>query len=650
MNNDRLPLVYLIGRDEADPVARFLGDAAGQLDVSLQVWPLARDAVAEIEQALQRGRRVPEAVLLAGTEAVVTAQQIRTAAPSTHLTFIADAAERQRLQAEVRAANLGHGWSVASLDGPALADALQDAVSSSGHRRAVRTTLDRSPARVSADRLTGQRLRSLAISDALLASIMRDTIDAIIVANDRGRIMSANPAAARLFGYGQGIHRLTVPDLIPGCDTLDRAASSRVWAQVARCADGTEIPVDVTVSRVHVGESPAGYALVIRDARERIAAQTELQRQAELTASVVNGITEGVYVIDAFGNLLFSNTAAEELLGWTRDELTNRNVHDAIHPHDDAAASECPLLHAIRRGVPVRTEEQFRRSDGTWMPVECAVRPVQLQGAVIGGIFNFHDLSAFHAAQAQLRAEKQTLTELNRAKDDFIAAVSHELRTPLTAILGWLQLVTAGGANREELTEALDAIEKSARAQAHIINDLLDVSRIISGKLHMAAVRVDVADLLTTVVTTLHPSARNKGIDLRGGATAGLAVCGDAVRLNQIITNLVSNAIKFTPEGGSIEVRAMAAGDTVRIVVSDTGIGIAPELLPSIFDPYRQAEGSTAKGGLGLGLAIVRTLVELHGGSVAVESEPARGTTFTVDLPRFVTDEHCRSLPNGAGA
>ena len=225
--------------------------------------------------------------------------------------------------------------------------------------------------------------------------------------------------------------------------------------------------------------------------------------------------------------------------------------------------------------------------------------------------------------------------EANRVKDDFLAVVSHELRTPLGAILGWIGLLKAGALSAERTKHALDVIERNARSQNQLIDDLLDVSRILSGKLHVQMERVQLDELVRLAYETVLPSAETKGVALAIDVGPGLyEVMGDSTRLEQIVSNLLTNAIKFTPAGGSVRI-VVESGERISLRVIDTGRGIAPDLLPFIFDRFRQGEGSMTRryGGLGLGLAIVKHLVRIHGGSIRAESAgEGQGATFTIEM------------------
>jgi CheY-like chemotaxis protein len=239
----------------------------------------------------------------------------------------------------------------------------------------------------------------------------------------------------------------------------------------------------------------------------------------------------------------------------------------------------------------------------------------------------------------RLRAALAAAEEANRLKDEFLAVLSHELRTPLNAILGWARMLRAGTLPPENVSRALETIERNAQAQAQLIEDLLDVSRIVSGKLRLEMRTVDVADVVRETIETVRPTADARGVSLTSAIGAVAPVSGDAQRLQQVLWNLLSNSIKFTPRGGSVSVRLEQDGPIVRIAVTDTGQGIDKEFLPHVFDRFRQASlpGQARRKGLGLGLAIVRHLVEAHAGNVHAASEGlGTGATFTVELPVLV--------------
>ena len=233
-----------------------------------------------------------------------------------------------------------------------------------------------------------------------------------------------------------------------------------------------------------------------------------------------------------------------------------------------------------------------------------------------------------------MRAEVESA---NRSKDEFLAMLSHELRTPLNAILGWSEILQAEDATEVEVREGIEVIERNARAQARLVEDVLEVSRIICGKIRLTVGRVDLKAVIDAALASARPAAAMKHIVLNSSLEdLSLAASGDAVRLQQVCWNLISNAIKFTPKGGSVTVFTRQTSEQTEVKVVDTGIGIKPDFLPFVFDRFRQSDGSITRthGGLGLGLSISRHLVEMHGGTITVSSAgDGQGSTFTVSLP-----------------
>jgi signal transduction histidine kinase len=279
--------------------------------------------------------------------------------------------------------------------------------------------------------------------------------------------------------------------------------------------------------------------------------------------------------------------------------------------------------------------------------------PLVIQDQVIGALFvgalpgrafpesdvrlvtTFADQAAVAIANANLYRDAE---QANRTKDQFLAMLSHELRQPLNTMVGWVRMLRTGQATGPQQQRALDAIDRSTRAQARMIDDLLDIARIEAGKLTLERRPLAVGQLVAETVDSFQHEAKAKGValDAEWPSTADL-VSGDPDRLRQVLGNLIVNAIKYTPAGGRIGVRLAADGPVVRISVTDTGVGIEPELLPHVFERFRQAEWRAAetRDGLGLGLAIVRQIVEMHGGTAEASSDgPGRGATFTITLPR----------------
>lgn len=238
------------------------------------------------------------------------------------------------------------------------------------------------------------------------------------------------------------------------------------------------------------------------------------------------------------------------------------------------------------------------------------------------------------AREHALRSEAENA---NRAKDQFLAMVSHELRTPMNAILGWIQILRTKGATEgtESVTDGLGTIERNAKIQAQLVEDLLDASRMTTGKMRIQPVPIRIEDVIHSAIETVRPTVEAKNIALEEDCGGGALINGDPARLQQAFWNVLSNAVKFTPEGGRINMHLAAGPDRIVVTVTDSGAGISPELLPAIFEPFRQGSGTELRtAGLGLGLAITKAIIELHGGSIRAASRGVgKGSTFTIQLP-----------------
>jgi len=305
-----------------------------------------------------------------------------------------------------------------------------------------------------------------------------------------------------------------------------------------------------------------------------------------------------------------------------------------IHP-DDREGVFISIQRALNEGVPHDVEYRLVGPDGTvrWCEGKGRVeydddrRPVRMSGVC---------MMVTRRKEAEL-ARLAAAEESSRLKDEFLATLSHELRTPLNAILGWVQMLQNGELTAARAKQAIDVIGRNARLQAQLIEDILDVSRIITGKLDVERAPVSVSQLLETVMSGIGPAADAKRLELRREIAADLPpIEGDPKRLHQVLNNVLSNAVKFTPEGGFVLLRSEADGTGVQIVIQDSGVGIAPEFLPFVFDRFRQGDSRSirAHGGLGLGLAIARHLVEQHRGEIHAHSDgPGKGTTMSIRLP-----------------
>ena len=338
------------------------------------------------------------------------------------------------------------------------------------------------------------------------------------------------------------------------------------------------------------------------------------------------------------------NKGAERIFGYTAEEIIGKPVTILIPKEYEN--EEPTILARLRAGQPIEHYETVRvRKDGRHVDISLTVSPIKgPKGEIIGASKIARDITEQRQARTALQAaatETERLyrqaEESSRLKEEFLATISHELRTPLSAILGWARMLRLGQLSTENATKALDTIERNARAQAQLVDDLLDVSRIVTGKLRMDVRPADPNSFIDAAVDSVRPAAEAKGVRVQKVIDTGaISIPGDPVRLQQVVWNLLSNAIKFTPRGGRVQIRSERVNSHLEIVVSDTGQGISSDFLPHVFDRFRQADQKTSRqhGGMGLGLAIVRHLVELHGGTVRANSEgEGQGAIFTVMLP-----------------
>jgi len=385
---------------------------------------------------------------------------------------------------------------------------------------------------------------------------------------------------------------------------------------------------------------------------------------AKLHASVVHWVTEdthqGCFVTDVQLRVVLWNRWMELHSGRSASEVLGRSLLDLYPDVGDREIKEyyqsalegrvTILAHALHRYIialpPTNSDLGFAH-----MPQSGRIGPLDDAGVLVGTVTIVEDVSDRLASESVLRRqiEAQQLARgmaenALRAKDEFLSTLSHEIRTPLNAVLGWARiLISRGEIDRTLLDRAVHVIERNATAQARMIDDMLDMARIAAGKLRLEMRPVDVVKLVLAAVDVVMPAAHAKRVALRTNLDPRTPnVMGDQDRLQQVIWNLLANALKFTEAGGSIDVRLSLNGRFTRIVVADTGHGISPEFLPHVFERFRQADASSSRrhGGLGVGLALVHDLIVLHGGSVLAQSEgEGKGAMFTIDLPTVAAQE-----------
>jgi PAS domain S-box-containing protein len=401
------------------------------------------------------------------------------------------------------------------------------------------------------------------------------------------------------------------------------------------------------------------FAVAVDRAQLYAAAHEAEQRKG----AILEAALDCIIIMDHHGVITDFNPAAQRTFGYSQDEAVGQPLANLIIPPHLRQAHSQGLSTYLETGegpvINQRVEITGMRADGTEFPVELSVIPLNVHGQPFftGYLRDITERKQAEAERESLLAQAQEARAeaeaANRAKDEFLATLSHELRTPLTPMMGWTQLLLSKKLDETDAEEALQSIQNSAKTQLKLVEDLLDVSRVITGKLVLETCPVDLEPIILQAVNTVRSAAEIKHIQIQTVFQLGAGnISGDKDRLHQIVTNLLSNAIKFTPRGGHVEVRLERVDTYAQMQVMDTGSGIRPDFLPFVFDRLRQGDSSDTRqhGGLGLGLSIVHHLVELHGGTIEAQSAgTGQGSTFTIRLPlqRMRSEVPSREAANG---
>lgn len=371
-------------------------------------------------------------------------------------------------------------------------------------------------------------------------------------------------------------------------------------------------------------------------------------------AAIVESADDAIISKTLEGIVTSWNKGAERIFGYTAEEVIGKHISILFPP--EYVDEEPQILARLRKGEKIEHYETVRRrKDGQLLDISLTVSPIRdSEGKIIGASKIARDITERKAhelrlqqALAEAEQAKKEAEEANRLKDQFLSTISHELRTPLTSVMGWISMLRSGRLDEAKIVRALETIDRNVKWQAQLIEDLLDISRIANGKMRLELKPLNLSSVIHDAVDSIMPTAEAKGLRLQVVIDPGTgSVIGDYDRLQQVIWNLLANAVKFTPAGGRIRIELERGESQAEITVSDTGIGINPQFLPFIFERFAQEDSSNTRayGGLGMGLAIVKYIIELHGGTVRATSEGTdKGSAFTLMLP--LTKKRPEALP-----
>ncbi len=532
-------------------------------------------------------------------------------------------------------------------------------------------------------------INSLVAARTRLQELLEFAPDAILLADKDGKIVLVNSQTEKLFGYkrddllGQS-SELLIPERLRGeqadqvviipreelleldddlAIALPSDASEKVEYIVVDSA-GREFPAEITRRQIETEDGPMVMS-VIRDISERKRAEAAVSEATAVQQAILQQAGYSMITTTPDGLIVTFNPAAERMLGYGAEELIGKARLDILHDRtelEDRAGTFAGeiggviepgfevLIAKARRNLPNEHEWTYVHKNGNRFKVNLTMTALRdVAGGVTGFLGIASDISERKAQEEKRTAmfeqeveARKVAEDANRLKDDFLAMISHELRAPLTAILGWAQMLRSGALDRASAERALLTVERNAKSQAHLVGDLLDASRIATGKLNIERKPVELMSIVEAAVDAVRPSVEAKNLRMQIVLEPWVGPFnGDSERLKQVVWNLLSNGIKFTPPGGLIEVRLERLENKALLIVSDTGQGIDPEFLPHIFDRFRQYDSSSKRrqGGLGLGLSIIKHIVELHGGAIYAYSRGEdQGADFMITLPLAVQD------------
>ena len=483
---------------------------------------------------------------------------------------------------------------------------------------------------------------------ARLAAIVESSGDAIVSKDVNGIVLTWNAAAERLFEYpaaeivGKSILTLIPPEhrdeekMI--LQRLHEGRGSELIETTRVTKSGRRIPVSVRISplRNNYGEV-VGASKTVRDLSPLVEMRDALWHEKELLTTTLESIGDAVIITNADGVVTFLNPIAEELTGWTRADASEQPLREVFNIVNETTRAEVenPALRAMREGVIIGLANHtvLIARDGAERAIDDSAAPIRDgHGQIVGSVLVFRDVTA-------RRRTDRALQEADQRKNEFLATLAHELRNPLAPIRNAISLFHLKAPADRELAEARDVIDRQVDQMSRLLDDLLDVNRLDRKKLQIRKETVALSSVIASAFETARPGLHNRGHRVSVQVPDDLIIEADPLRLSQVFANLLNNAVKYTDDGGTIAVQAVRDGDAAEISVSDSGVGIAPESIPGLFEMFSQVPQAPehAQTGLGIGLSLAKGLVELHGGTITAQSKGlGKGSVFTVRLPIVV--------------